>query len=47
MKTKKIKDAIACMLHDDENVILADGFEDAFIGIGRQFTTEPFACYDR
>lgn len=47
MKTEKIRDAIACMLHDDENVILADGFEDAFIGIGRQFTTEPFACYDR
>jgi hypothetical protein len=33
-------------LGEDENILLADGFEDAFIGIGRQFNT-PFAIYDR
>ena len=30
----------------DENVLLADGFEDAFVGIGRQFGN-PIAVYDR
>lgn len=34
-------------LHDDENVLLADGFEDAILGIGRQFVGEPIAVYDR
>lgn len=33
-------------LGEDENVLLADGFEDAFLGIGRQFG-KPFAVYDR
>jgi hypothetical protein len=33
-------------LHDDEEVLLADGFEDAFVGIGRQFGN-PVAVYDR
>lgn len=33
-------------LHDDEEVLLADGFEDAFVGIGRQFGN-PVAIYDR
>lgn len=33
-------------LGEDENILLADGFEDAFIGVGRQFNT-PFAIYDR
>ena len=30
----------------EENVLLADGFESAFIGIGHQFN-KAFACYDR
>ena len=30
----------------DETILLADGFENALIGIGRQFNT-PFAIYDR
>jgi hypothetical protein len=33
-------------LSDDENIILADGFENAFLGIGRQFG-KPLAIYDR
>jgi hypothetical protein len=39
---EKIKDLIG----DDENILLVDGFEDAFIGIGRQFGY-PVAVYDR
>jgi len=34
------------LLADDEEVLLADGFEDAFVGIGRQFG-RPIAIYDR
>lgn len=34
------------LLQEDENVILADGFENAFVGIGRQFGN-PIAIYDR
>jgi hypothetical protein len=33
-------------LADDEEITLADGFEDAFLGIARQFG-KPFALYDR
>lgn len=35
------------MLADDESVLLADGFEDAFLGIGRIFVNSPVAVYDR
>jgi len=28
-------------------VLLADGFENAFIGLATQFTKEPVALYDR
>jgi len=31
---------------EDESILLADGFDEAFIGIARQFTN-PFAVYDR
>jgi hypothetical protein len=31
----------------EEEILLADGFEDAYMGIGRQFTKPPFAVYDR
>lgn len=41
-----IKEKIEEILGEDENVLLADGFEDAFVGIGRQFG-KPFAIYDR
>jgi hypothetical protein len=33
-------------LGDDEEVLLADGFESAFIGVARQFG-QPMAVYDR
>ncbi len=41
-----IHDRIKAVLGDDETVLLADGLEDAFIGIGRQFNT-PIAVYSR
>ena len=44
MKKKQI--VLEDLLSDDETVLLADGFEDAFIGIGRQFNT-PIAVYNR
>jgi|TARA_R110001632_G_scaffold43679_2_gene110854 hypothetical protein len=30
----------------EEGLLTADGFEDAFVGVGRQFT-KPVAVYDR
>jgi len=30
----------------EEGLLMADGFEDAFVGVGRQFT-KPVAVYDR
>ena len=41
-----ISKAIELCLSDSETVILADGFEPAFLGIARQFG-KPFAVYDR
>jgi hypothetical protein len=39
---------IESSLEDTEDeIMLADGFEDAYLGIGRQFTRVPFAVYDR
>jgi hypothetical protein len=32
---------------DYESILLADGFDAAFIGIGSQFSKEPIAVYDR
>ena len=43
----EIKDKINYLLSEDENIVLADGFEDAFIGIGRQQFGKPIAIYDR
>jgi hypothetical protein len=43
---EKIQDAIELCLAPDEEITLADGFEDAFIGIARKFN-HPFAVYDR
>lgn len=42
----RIKEAIDKYLASDEQILLADGFEDAFIGIGRRFG-KPVAVYDR
>lgn len=41
-----IEKTIENILGEDETVLLADGFESAFIGIGRQFGN-PIAIYDR
>jgi hypothetical protein len=30
----------------NEEALLADGFEDAFIGMVQRHTQEPIACYD-
>ena len=46
----ELQEDILAWLHEslgkDSGVLLADGFEDAFIGIGEQFNT-PVAVYDR
>lgn len=44
---KNIEELLENCLRNNENVLLADGFEDALIGIGRQFGGEPIAVYDR
>jgi hypothetical protein len=41
-----IQEEIDNKLGEDETIQLADGFEDAFIRIARQFG-KPFAIYDR
>jgi hypothetical protein len=43
---KTLKEKIIDILGEDENVLLADGFDDAFVGIGRQFG-RPIAVYNR
>ena len=43
---EKIARAIENNLYDDENILLADGFEEAFVGIAKQFNNK-FALYDR
>jgi hypothetical protein len=34
------------LIGSEEGILLADGFEEAFLGIGQQFNTR-FAVYDR
>ena len=43
--TRTLKEKLDEHLEDD-SVLIADGFDDAFVGIARQFGT-PFAVYDR
>ena len=43
---KNINKKIIELVGEDEPIILADGFESAFIGVAHQFTTS-FAVYDR
>jgi hypothetical protein len=47
MTNIELLDKVNDIIYDDENVMLADGFEDAFVGIARQFNSPPFAVYDR
>lgn len=46
MSKQKIQETIEVCCCEDEGVVLADGFEDAFVGIARQFG-KPLAVYDR
>ena len=43
---KNIQETLENCLYDDETVLLADGFEDAFVGIGRQFG-KSMAVYNK
>jgi len=43
---RTLKEKIIDILGEDENFLLADGFDDAFVGIGRQFG-RPIAVYNR
>lgn len=45
--THNLKERVLDLVGDDEEVLLADGFEDAFVGVGRQFNGPPCAVYDR
>jgi hypothetical protein len=42
----KIQNTISLCGCEDEEIMLADGFEDAFLGIATQFDNK-FAVYDR
>lgn len=46
MSTTKIQNTIESCLCEDQEIQLADGFEDAFVGIATQFN-RTFAVYDR
>jgi hypothetical protein len=48
MTKRKLKKIIQEMLNDEEtDLLMADGFENAFVGIATQFTKAPVAVYDR
>jgi len=47
MTKDQLNSVIEEMLGEDENIQLADGFENAFLGISRQFYNKPIAVYDR
>lgn len=47
MTIEEIAETIGEYLGDESsNILLAEGFEEAFLGIGQQFNTK-FAIYDR
>jgi hypothetical protein len=46
MSTTKIQNAIDSCLSEDQEITLATGYEDAFVGIATQFN-RVFAVYDR
>ena len=46
MEKSLIQEHIENFLDEDETILLADSFEEAFIGIGRQFGN-PIAIYNR
>lgn len=47
MTKEELNEAVEEVLGEDENIQLADGFENAFLGISRQFYNKPIAVYDR
>ena len=47
MKKEEIIEDIIEIEGEDNEILLADGFEDAYMGIARQFTKTPLAIYDR
>jgi len=47
MTKEKIIEDIIEIEGEDNEILLADGFEDAYMGIARQFTKTPLAIYDR
>jgi hypothetical protein len=47
MTREEIIDSILETEGEDNEILLADGFEDAYIGLARQFTKNPLALYDR
>jgi hypothetical protein len=46
MNREEIVEAINEKEGEDTEILLADGFEDAFLGIGKQFNNS-YAVYDR
>ena len=47
MTKEKIIESIIETQGEDNEIILADGFEDAYMGLATQFTKNPLALYDR
>jgi len=47
MTKTQLSSKIEEVISEDESVLLADGFENAFVGISRQFYNKPIAVYDR
>ena len=47
MKKEEIIESIIETQGEDNEILLADGFEDAYMGLATQFTKTPLAIYDR
>lgn len=47
MTKEEIIEAIIEIQGEDNEILLADGFEDAYMGIATQFTKPPLAVYNR
>lgn len=47
MTKQELQESVLELLLDDEQVLLADGFEDAFLGIQKPCDKPPHAVYDR
>lgn len=47
MTKEKIIESIIETQGEDNEIILADGFEDAYMGLATQYTKTPLALYDR